>query len=315
LVNTQPISRLGLCVEMIYKPLKDVHCSPSYGNTHNVDHGYTRLQPYGRARNTHFMEFKDRIKAARKYAGLNQTELAERSGMTQTSISDLERGKSQSTSFVAQIAKACRVSAMWLATGERTMIPQGPNGETSLEKGWLDMSDQTVPAESNAELIGTMSAWDSKTPLGDDEVAIPLYKEVELAAGGGATEVIEVPGRLLRFAKSTLREAGVQEANAVCATIKGRSMERLIMDGATIGIDTGTTHIEDGEIYAFDQDGMLRVKYLYRLPGGGVRVRSENDDEFPDETLTAEQFASIRMLGWVFWWSTVRRRRGLSIAK
>lgn len=169
--------------------------------------------------------------------------------------------------------------------------------------------------EPNAELIGAMSAWDSSTPLSDDEVAIPLYKEVELAAGGGATEVIEVPGRLLRFAKSTLREAGVQEANAVCATIKGRSMERLIMDGATIGIDTGTTHIEDGEIYAFDQDGMLRVKYLYRLPGGGVRVRSENDDEFPDETLTADQFASIRMLGWVFWWSTVRRRRGLSIAK
>lgn len=169
--------------------------------------------------------------------------------------------------------------------------------------------------ESNAELIGTMSAWDSKTPLGDDEVAIPLYKEVELAAGGGATEVIEVPGRLLRFAKSTLREAGVQETNAVCATIKGHSMERLIMDGATIGIDTGSKHIEDGEIYAFDQDGMLRVKYLYRLPGGGVRVRSENSEEFPDETLTPEQFANIRMLGWVFWWSTVRRRRGLSIAK
>jgi phage repressor protein C with HTH and peptisase S24 domain/DNA-binding XRE family transcriptional regulator len=169
--------------------------------------------------------------------------------------------------------------------------------------------------ESNAELIGAMSAWDSSTPLGNDEVAIPLYKEVELAAGGGATEVIEVPGRLLRFAKSTLREAGVHESNAVCATVRGHSMERLIMDGATIGIDTGSKHIEDGEIYAFDQDGMLRVKYLYRLPGGAVRVRSENSDEFPDETLTAEQFASIRMLGWVFWWSTVRRRRGLSIAK
>lgn len=171
------------------------------------------------------------------------------------------------------------------------------------------------PIEANAELIGAMSAWDSSTPLGDDEVAIPLYKEVELAAGCGATEVIEVPGRLLRFAKSTLREAGVQEQHAVCATVKGHSMERLIMSGATIGIDTGSKHIEDGEIYAFDQDGMLRVKYLYRLPGGSVRVRSENDEEFPDEILTAEQFATIRMLGWVFWWSTVRRRRGLSIAK
>lgn len=172
-----------------------------------------------------------------------------------------------------------------------------------------------APVEANAEIIGGMAGWDSATPLGDDEVAIPLYKEVELAAGNGATEVIEVPGRLLRFAKSTLREAGVQEANAVCATIRGRSMERLIMDGATIGIDTGTKRIEDGEIYAFDQGGMLRVKYLYRLPGGGVRIRSENEEEFPDETLTAEEFAGVRMLGWVFWWSTVRRRRGLSIAK
>jgi len=184
-----------------------------------------------------------------------------------------------------------------------------------IDQGMLLMQGQQPSIEANAELIGTMAAWDSKTPLGDDEVAIPLYKEVELAAGGGATEVIEVPGRLLRFAKSTLREAGVHESNAVCATVRGHSMERLIMDGATIGIDTGSKHIEDGEIYAFDQDGMLRVKYLYRLPGGGVRVRSENSDEFPDETLTPEQFANIRMLGWVFWWSTVRRRRGLSIAK
>jgi len=179
-------------------------------------------------------------------------------------------------------------------------------------------TEATAPAEraeSNAELIGTMAAWDDSTPLGSDEVAIPLYKEVELAGGDGATEVIEVPGRLLRFAKSTLREAGVEEKNAACATLRGRSMERLIMDGATIGIDRGSTHIEDGEIYAFDHEGMLRVKFLYRIPGGGLRIRSENDDEFPDELLTAEQAKHIRILGWVFWWSTVRRKRGLRLAK
>lgn len=169
--------------------------------------------------------------------------------------------------------------------------------------------------EANAELIGMLSGWDNETPLHDDEVAIPLYKEVELAAGGGTTEVTEVPGRLIRFAKSTLREAGVQECNAACATLRGRSMERLIMDGATVGIDRGTTYIDDGEIYAFDHDGMLRVKYLYRLPGGSVRIRSENDEEFPDEVVTAEEFSHIRMLGWVFWWSTVRRRRDGKLAK
>jgi phage repressor protein C with HTH and peptisase S24 domain len=235
-----------------------------------------------------------RIAHYRKAADMSQAALAKACGWaSQSRVGNYEKDTREPTlEDIAQLAKAL-----------------------GIDPAQLLMAEPQRQLEANAELIGTMSAWDSSTPLGDDEVAIPLYKEVELAAGGGATQVIEVPGRLLRFAKSTLREAGVMPANAVCATVKGRSMERLIMDGATIGIDTGSKHIEDGEIYAFDQDGMLRVKYLYRLPGGAVRVRSENDDEFPDETLSPEQFANIRMLGWVFWWSTVRRRRGLSIAK
>jgi phage repressor protein C with HTH and peptisase S24 domain len=236
-----------------------------------------------------------RIAHYRKLAGLSQEGLAKACGWaSQSRVGNYERDTREPTlDDVAKMARVMRISPdrLLLADSERP------------------------PVESNAYLLGMMSAWDGDTPLHDDEVAIPLFKEVEMAAGGGATEVIEVPGRLLRFAKSTLREAGVQEANAACATITGRSMERLIMDGATIGIDRGTTNIIDGEIYAFDQDGMLRVKYLYRLPGGGIRVRSENDAEFPDEILSSEEFAGVRVIGWVFWWSTVRRRRGLSIAK
>ena len=57
------------------------------------------------------------------------------------------------------------------------------------------------------------------------------------------------------------------------------------MDGSTIGVDTATTHITDGEIYALEHDGMLRVKFVYRLPGGGIRLRSFNREEYPDEVL------------------------------
>ncbi|WP_411572246.1 LexA family protein [Vreelandella titanicae] len=67
------------------------------------------------------MEFKDRLKKARKLAGLNQAELAKRIGVQQTSISDLERGKSKSTSFSTQIAHELGVSALWLATGKGEM--------------------------------------------------------------------------------------------------------------------------------------------------------------------------------------------------
>lgn len=68
------------------------------------------------------MEFKDRLKKARKQSGINQHELAQRIGVKQTSISDLERGKSKSTSFVTQMAHELGVSAMWLATGKGEML-------------------------------------------------------------------------------------------------------------------------------------------------------------------------------------------------
>ncbi len=205
-------------------------------------------------------------KAKMKTLKITQESLAERLGVTQGAVAHWLSGRREpDLQTLGRLLEALGLPPLQIGSGDSARV------------------------EANAELIGMMSGWDSATPLGDDEVAIPLYKEVEMAAGGGATEVVEVPGRLLRFAKSTLREAGVLEQNAACATVSGRSMERLIMDGATIGIDRGTTHIIDGEIYAFDQDGMLRVKYLYRMPGGGLRIRSENDDEYPDEILTAEE--------------------------
>lgn len=189
-----------------------------------------------------------------------------------------------------------------------------------LSRGWMDVphapmeETHSEPINSKeqeeAVLIGDLSPWDDSTPLEDDEVELPLYKEVELAAGTGRTAVQEMPGRKLRFSYATLRAAGVDPAAAVCAQLKGNSMEPLILNGATIGIDKATTRVVDGEIYALEHDGMLRVKYLYRLPGGGLRLRSFNRDEYGDEEYTPEDLhaKSISIIGWVFWWSTLRTR-------
>lgn len=68
------------------------------------------------------MEFKDRLKAARRHAKLGQIALAEKVGINQTSISDLERGKSKGTAYTAQLAAACGVSAIWLADGTGEML-------------------------------------------------------------------------------------------------------------------------------------------------------------------------------------------------
>lgn len=157
------------------------------------------------------------------------------------------------------------------------------------------------------EFFGRMDAWDSNTPLGEDEVELPLFREVELAAGGGATQVIENRGAKLRFAKSTLSRAGVPPEAAACAFLRGHSMHPVMPDGTCVGVNTADTAIRDGEIYAIDHGGMLRIKYLHRRPGGGIRIVSQNSAEFPTEELTAEEMAGqVRVIGRVFWWSVLR---------
>ncbi|MDF5921580.1 helix-turn-helix transcriptional regulator [Pseudomonas aeruginosa] len=148
-------------------------------------------------------------------------------------------------------------------------------------------------------------------PLDLDEVEIPYFDEIQVAAGGGRFPDLELAKRKIRFPRSVLHESGVNPKCAVCVNVTGNSMEPLIADGAVIGIDMSVNAITDGEIYALKHDDLLRVKFVYRLPGGGIRLRSYNRDEYPDEEYTRDQMRAggISVIGWVFWWSVMRRRR------
>jgi phage repressor protein C with HTH and peptisase S24 domain len=236
-------------------------------------------------------KWNDLVKARMKELKMPQHELADALGVTQGAVAHWISGRREpSLEVIAKILTTVGLPPMGIA---------------------IPIYDQPLPPrliESNAELIGEISGWDAGDPLDDDDCEVPYYDEVEFAGGNGMTEVIEIADRRLRFSNATLRAAGVDCRSAACARLRGRSMERLILDGATIGFDSDDTSIFDGEIYAFNHGGLLRVKYLFRLPGGAVRVHSENSDDFPDEIMTADQFRDeVKMLGRVFWWSTVRR--------
>ena len=82
-------------------------------------------------------------------------------------------------------------------------------------------------------------------------------------------------------------------------------MEPVLPHGSTVGVDTSHTDIVDGKMYAINHDGMLRVKMLYKLPGGGIRLRSYNIDEWPDEHISLEQLKHIKIIGKVFWYSVL----------
>lgn len=63
------------------------------------------------------MNIGERIKATRKELGLTQVELAKMAKVHQSTIADLERGRTVSTLSLTQIADALKINSTWLSTG------------------------------------------------------------------------------------------------------------------------------------------------------------------------------------------------------
>lgn len=142
------------------------------------------------------------------------------------------------------------------------------------------------PDQINASKV---EEWDSSTNVDDDEVEVPFYKDFLVSCGSGTLpQILGNQSRKLRLSKATLRSYGVSTENAYALTAHGDSMKSVINNGATVFVDLGRTNIVDGKIYAISHGGLFKFKYLYRMPKGGVRIVSENKEEYPEEVLTAE---------------------------
>lgn len=74
------------------------------------------------------MSFASRLKSARKAAGLSQTALAEKIGMDQTAIGQMEQGKIKQPRKLNEIAEVLEVSKIWLQFGNEI------NSNTNLSK-------------------------------------------------------------------------------------------------------------------------------------------------------------------------------------
>lgn len=218
------------------------------------------------------METLDTVMKEEKPTHPSVLRLLEASGMTQEETAKaidefpqtITNWKKRGVSKAGALKSAAifGVSATWILTGEGNK-PQG-NVTKVLE-------------------------WDSDTPVDNDEVEIPFYKEVLVSCGSGSlAEMVGNETRKLRLSKATLRQYGVEASNAYALTAFGNSMSPVINNGATVYVDVGRTNIVDGKIYAINHGGLFKFKYLYRMPKGGVRIVSENKDEYPEEILTAE---------------------------
>lgn len=239
------------------------------------------------------------IADARDRLGINQSELARRLGVTPQSVQAWESGRS-----VPRVSKFQEISRALGISGRDLLQASGMMNPKSMTDFLGMLGDENQKEED--PILKDLRVWDESTPLADDEVYVPLLREVELSAGSGRFAIEEGPASKLRFSKQDLRANGVQFSNAKCVTVSGSSMLPVLRDGATVGINVGKnqlTDVVDGEMYAISHNGQLRIKQVFRLPSG-LRLRSFNRDDYPDEDYSFQQLQDqqITILGHVFWW-------------
>lgn len=232
----------------------------------------------------------ERIALKREEAGLNQSELGRRLGLSAQAVQKWESGKSTPRNTkLSDIAAILGTSVSYLVQGD-------------------SHTDQSSAASSGLKDI---DSWDESTPVRDDEIEVPFLQEVDLSAGSGRFAIQEDATQNLRFPKAKLRDNSVQFDRARCVKVRGNSMVPVLRDGATVGVDLGKTSLKDvidGDLYAVNHAGQLRVKQLYRMPTG-LRLRSFNRDEHPDEDYSFEQLQEepVSIIGHVFWWAMYTR--------
>ena len=96
----------------------------------------------------------ERIRFARKWASLNQDEVATRLGLSRASVSNWELGLGIKRKNLVGFAQAVGVSAEWLITGEPSLAPKGDKSSEQVPLLEIDLAQLERLTAAAFELLG-----------------------------------------------------------------------------------------------------------------------------------------------------------------
>ena len=212
----------------------------------------------------------ERIKAARKYASLTQKQLADAAKVEQPLISQLETGKTLKTAYLTHIAKACRVSAQWLATGEAPMVPAARNSDDSLnlDNPWDDLGSSHL----NVAPAKESHRKDKEYPL------------ISWVAAGCWQEACD------NFHPGDAEQWIASDANAgphgYWLTVKGPSMQPTFMEGSRILVKPEGFDLISGKFYIAKLMDTGETTFKQYIRDGGIGFLQPLNSAFPIMQIT-----------------------------
>jgi len=215
------------------------------------------------------MSIGNRLKQARKAAKLTQMELAARSTLKQSTISDLEVGKSQGTTYLASLAAALGVSALWLETGKGSMQPSAVQAPPPIED---------TEEDENPFVIGSM-----QVRAGEEPDTIPIRRvKLKLRAGiaGYETEPQMEDGGVLNMPRRVIERNNYVPHQLLAIPVRGCSMEPMFFEDDVVVINTADKKPVDRELFAVNFNGEACIKQLWKN-GKDWFLRSFHPDHGP----------------------------------
>lgn len=205
---------------------------------------------------------RDRLIEAMKRQGLNQSELARLTGVTQGAVNQLVTGRAQSSRFLPAMARVLGVSVDWL---------QG---------------EDVAPG----------------VPMTRPDVSYVRLTEIDVGYGmGGGTFIDEVPihTSFRVFDPKWLREVTQSPPEKLfIARGVGDSMMPTLLDNDTLLVDRGQTRItQQDRIWALTYGELGMIKRVRRLPSGRFSLMSDNPNISPVDATEDE----IHVVGRIVW--------------
>lgn len=223
------------------------------------------------------------IRKIRESKSLSQKELAALASMDASNLSKLERGEypwSQNT--LLRISSALQVNLGRLFDVDLKVDA----GEAQIIR---------VPV-TKVQAIEDEEDYDHETG-----VMVPVY-DIEVSAGPGipVPEFTEMREKL-HFTKKWMKKKGAELEDLMIFPVRGESMQPTLWDGDKVTVHRGLNRVRSGRMFALAYAGEARVKRLYTLADGRLRVVSDNADkhQFPDELIEGEHLNNVLIIGQV----------------
>ncbi|MDR5815825.1 S24 family peptidase [Caballeronia sp. LZ033] len=182
--------------------------------------------------------------------------------------------------------------------GQQAALFEGKQADQSASLSERDAQPGSLSDGRVTVNIRPILAWEDESELGEEYVLIPRL-DIKVSAGNGRIVwEVDEKGQKQAFRRSWCDRIGVRAGQAATVVAEGSSMEPRVVDGDSLVVDYKAKQIIDGKVYVLAYQNEVYVKRLFKKPGGGLTIRSDNPDKarYPDMDVPLSDMEHVEII-------------------